>query len=539
MATYVKRGKVWHVQYFDHTGRRRTKSTKTSDKKAAERIGNKYEAEAALRRERVIDPRLERIYEQAAKPLAGHLDAFGDAMRSRAGAAHIKATRKFCDAVAEFNDWKLLRDVEPDGANRFIVAMFDSGSSARTVASYVQAAKSFTKWAVKSGRLSSDPLATVTKPSTDGDPRVVRRYLSQDEYRWLDATCRQSCTAWGMSGQERALLYALAIQTGLRSAELRSLTRGKLHLAANPPFVTVEAKRTKNSKPARQYIQPELAAELRSHSATKLAGAAVFNMPAREDVAEMLRDDMALARERWLATSQAGQERIEADASDFLRPLDSEGATLDFHALRHTCASWLIQAGADVKTVQAVMRHSDIKLTLDRYGHLYPGSEAAAVAMVRDAFLAPHAAKATGTDEKALHICGQSACETVQNCATSCETLGPAVAMATGEKTNKNQGKTPVSQGEMQVRVLGLEPRTHGLKVRGEVAANTTADTTCENHPSPALHICGQSGCENKCGLMLIPAAARPRAQRLLELFQRMTAQEQLAELDRWEQLYG
>lgn len=129
---------------------------------------------------------------------------------------------------------------------------------------------------------------------------------------------------------------AIAIQTGLRSSELRSMTRGKLHLSANPPFVLVDANQTKNSRPARHYIQPELAAELRSHVAKKTAGASVFNMPAGWDVAEMLRADMAAARSAWLEPFK-GQERAEADESDFLRPIDSQGETLDFHALRKVC----------------------------------------------------------------------------------------------------------------------------------------------------------------------------------------------------------
>ncbi len=59
----------------------------------------------------------------------------------------------------------------------------------------------------------------------------------------------------------------------------------------------------------------------------------------------MLGDDMAAARADWLETCKEPLQRIEADQSDFLKPLDSEGETLDFHALRHACAIWLIQSG--------------------------------------------------------------------------------------------------------------------------------------------------------------------------------------------------
>jgi integrase len=43
-----------------------------------------------------------------------------------------------------------------------------------------------------------------------------------------------------------------------------------------------------------------------------------------------------------------------------------------YHDLRHYFASLLIADGADVKTVQARLRHSSAKTTLDTYGHIWP-----------------------------------------------------------------------------------------------------------------------------------------------------------------------
>jgi len=45
-----------------------------------------------------------------------------------------------------------------------------------------------------------------------------------------------------------------------------------------------------------------------------------------------------------------------------------------FHALRHTHASMLIAAGADIKYIQHRMGHSSSRVTLDTYGHLMRGS---------------------------------------------------------------------------------------------------------------------------------------------------------------------
>mgnify|MGYP003676052738 CR=1 FL=1 len=43
------------------------------------------------------------------------------------------------------------------------------------------------------------------------------------------------------------------------------------------------------------------------------------------------------------------------------------------HDLRHTCASLLIAEGLNIKQVSSHLRHSSVGVTLDTYGHLYPG----------------------------------------------------------------------------------------------------------------------------------------------------------------------
>ncbi len=47
------------------------------------------------------------------------------------------------------------------------------------------------------------------------------------------------------------------------------------------------------------------------------------------------------------------------------------------HDLRHTAVALAIATGAHVKEVQARAGHSSITVTLDRYGHLFPGQDEA------------------------------------------------------------------------------------------------------------------------------------------------------------------
>ena len=56
------------------------------------------------------------------------------------------------------------------------------------------------------------------------------------------------------------------------------------------------------------------------------------------------------------------------------------------HEARHTFASLMIAAGVNPKELQVFMGHASVTITLDRYGHLFPGTHAAAAERL-DAYL--------------------------------------------------------------------------------------------------------------------------------------------------------
>jgi integrase len=53
------------------------------------------------------------------------------------------------------------------------------------------------------------------------------------------------------------------------------------------------------------------------------------------------------------------------------------------HALRHACASLLIDQGWQPKRLQVFLGHASIKLTFDTYGHLFKDAEGDQKAMAK------------------------------------------------------------------------------------------------------------------------------------------------------------
>ena len=65
----------------------------------------------------------------------------------------------------------------------------------------------------------------------------------------------------------------------------------------------------------------------------------------------------------------------------------NEKVRFGFHNLRHSLASFLVRTKTDPKTVQALLRHSDVKTTLQLYAHSISEDRMAAQGQVLEAIL--------------------------------------------------------------------------------------------------------------------------------------------------------
>ncbi len=94
-------------------------------------------------------------------------------------------------------------------------------------------------------------------------------------------------------GPNGRLIYELALTTGLRANELRTLEKRSFDLDNGKPTVTVKAGHSKHRREDVVPLLVELAGRLRAHLANKLPTARAFTVPSR--MAEMLFADLERA----------------------------------------------------------------------------------------------------------------------------------------------------------------------------------------------------------------------------------------------------
>ena len=183
--------------------------------------------------------------------------------------------------------------------------------------------------------------------------------MEPDELRLLLKTAHDRRKRFGMTGPARAMLYQLAVETGLRANELRSLKISSFDF--DNYIIKVDAGSTKNKKQAILPLKKDTAKILQQFFGEKSSDSVAFKVP--EKTADMLKED------------------LEAASIPYI---DAEGNYADFHALRHTTGSWLAASGVHPKIAQVIMRHSDINLTMSRYTHVFQGQESEAIANLPD-----------------------------------------------------------------------------------------------------------------------------------------------------------
>jgi len=247
----------------------------------------------------------------------------------------------------------------------YLAGLTSGGMSASRVRSIRNVMKGILDLAVRSSAVKLNPADGIRIAA---DPRREYRYLSASEVELLAEEISQPpvhvSQPYAKARPEFGLLVRFAAFTGLRQGELLALR--VRHLDFMRRKVTVHESASEVSGTV--HLLPTKTNEVRS---VPIPGALVDDLMAWTAG----RDQDAFV---W-PNSLDGPMRASALRSRHFKPAAKRCGLdgLRFHDLRHTCAALLIAQDAHPKSIQQWLGHSQITVTLDTYGHLFPAAEEA------------------------------------------------------------------------------------------------------------------------------------------------------------------
>jgi len=385
---------VWQMSWFNHSGKRRTATSGTTDKAAAQRILAKRVEGVALRRGGVIDARKDRFSVEGRKALTDHMaDYIAHCRHAGQATRHVDQKETHLDRLRELIEASRLGDLTADGLERYMRLLRDDGLSARTANFARQIGVAFASWCVKTGRLESNPLAVVPKLDDQRDRRRVRRPLSDDELaRLLGVAEDRGRKAW----------YLTAVLAGLRKGDLQRLRWCDIDF--DDGTITVSHGKAKRVDVIPMHTQ--LADDLRRRRDDAMATPRAKVFPQTVTDLTRQKDFLRAGLAREVVMMGDDGKPIMVGKGKRKRPKtrivteDAEGRVIDLHAMRTTLGTNLARAGVAPQIAQRIMRHSDYKTTLKHYTVLGLTDTAKAIGeLIRIGRPEGESAKATGTDD--------------------------------------------------------------------------------------------------------------------------------------------
>jgi integrase/recombinase XerD len=289
------------------------------------------------------------------QPTPRVLASFIDYLKIEKGLAPltIEAYRRDLTQFAGFLKKRPLSQARRQDVRDFLDHLFSHHVDGRSVARKLSALRHFYKYLLLDRHIAHDPTLNLETPR---QWKVLPKALARDEIATMLAPqAGTSKISAAIALRDRAMLETL-YAGGLRVSEIVNLKLEDLKLDLG--YVLVRGKGEKErivplGAPAIQAIREYLA-----HARQALAR--VRNSPF-----------MFVARGARRMSRQWIWKMVRAASSHSTR-----GASP--HMLRHSCATHMVEAGADLRTVQTILGHADISTTqvythlaLDRLKNVY------------------------------------------------------------------------------------------------------------------------------------------------------------------------
>jgi integrase/recombinase XerD len=218
----------------------------------------------------------------------------------------------------------------------FIGSLREKGLGPRSQARRLFAVRAFYRFAVREGLASRDPTENLRPPRAF---RALPRYLSHEQ---VDALLAAPDVGTPVGLRDRAVLEVL-YATGLRESEVTGLATVGVYLDLGVVRVLGKGRKERLvplGRPARRWVERYLS-KARDRLARGRAGPLLF---------------VSAGGGRLTRSGLWGIVRRHAVAAGIENVLTP-------HVLRHSFASHLLERGADLRALQAMLGHADISTT--------------------------------------------------------------------------------------------------------------------------------------------------------------------------------
>jgi integrase len=325
MGSLYQRDGRWGIDYRDHRGRRIRKIV-SGDKSVAQKVlGDAMDACEKMKAGILgHDPR------EGTRPIDEHIEAYlADLRRRGRDEMYVYIVERRLEAAAFDREWECLKDCTTKSIAAYLRELHDDGRSSKTVNQHRADLSAFFGWCVRHGALASNPCEQIHKAVVKKDK--TRRALSVEE-------CRRLIKA---APSDRAFCYTVLLYSGLRRGEAAALRWGHVHLDVANPYIELPAGITKSGRPESVGLVPEVAEAMRQRRGN-----------AKDPVFEKI--------------PSMTEFRADLAAAD-IPEQDERGRKVVLHSLRHSLATMLAQSKTPPAVAMKIMRHRDIRLTLEAY----------------------------------------------------------------------------------------------------------------------------------------------------------------------------
>ena len=269
-----------------------------------------------------------------------HIDRFIRYLDLQRGAsAHtLRAYRK---DLEDFSDYvkKRAEDVEMIDVRAFVARQIKDGRSKTTAGRRLAAVRSFLKYLYREGYIRENPAKLVNTPKSQ---RPLPQFLSVDD---IFSLVQQPKSIGFLQTRDRAILELL-YSSGLRVSEIVGLNMEDLNTREGLVKVMGKGKKERILPVGSKAVDA-----IKSYLVEKI-------LLKRKDKALFLNN-------RGRPLSVRGVRRIVVKYAKMI----GIGGRIGPHTLRHTFASHLLQAGADLRVIQELLGHASLSTT-QKYTHL-------------------------------------------------------------------------------------------------------------------------------------------------------------------------